>query len=164
VINPEKKIMTLEEAVLWRKRLRADGKKLAFTNGCFDILHAGHIEYLLNARKSADALLVALNSDSSVKILKGHSRPVMKESDRAVILSSLYFVDAVVIFSGTRCAKLIENIAPDIYIKGGDYSIDTIDTDEKNALLKAGTQIKFVKFLDGYSTTSFLKSINDKNS
>ena len=158
-LNPEIKIMSLKKASAWRNKLRQSGKKLVITNGCFDILHRGHAEYLSRARKCGDALLIAINSDASVRAIKGKSRPIVCETDRAYLLASLIYVDAVVIFNTPRCTDLFLALKPDIYVKGGDYNIDNIDKEEKGALLKVGSKIKFIKFIPGLSTTEILRKI-----
>jgi rfaE bifunctional protein nucleotidyltransferase chain/domain len=158
-LNPEIKIMSLKKASAWRNKIRQSGKKLVITNGCFDILHRGHAEYLSRARKCGDALLIAINSDASVRAIKGKSRPIVCEADRAYLLASLIYVDAVVIFNTPRCTNLFLALKPDIYVKGGDYNIDNIDKEEKGALLKAGSKIKFIKFIPGLSTTDILRKI-----
>ncbi|MFA6610589.1 MAG: D-glycero-beta-D-manno-heptose 1-phosphate adenylyltransferase, partial [Candidatus Omnitrophota bacterium] len=108
------------------KRLHSNGKRIVFTNGCFDILHAGHIKYLRKAKSLGDILVVGMNSDSSVRRLKGKSRPVNNEHDRSLILSSLYFVDFVVIFKDATPEHLIERLSPDVLVKGGDWKIKDI--------------------------------------
>ncbi len=159
--NPKNKIMSLASAVRWRNALKRKGLKMAFTNGCFDLLHRGHIEYLMKARSKADLLLLALNSDKSVKSLKDPSRPLMNEKDRSFVMASLSCVDAVVIFGEQRCDKLIKALKPDVYVKGGDYNINNINPDEKKVLLECGSKIIFVKFVKGYSTTSLIEKIRD---
>lgn len=159
--NPDKSIFTLSEAIDWRQEMAEHQKTVVFTNGCFDILHRGHAEYLYRARCCGDALIVALNSDKSIKSLKGKDRPIIDEYNRAYMMASLKFVDAVIIFNTTRCTKLIKQIKPDIYIKGGDYNVDTMDTSEKNALLDVGSVIKFIPFIDGFSTTTLLEKITN---
>lgn len=156
----EKKIMTLEQVVSWRAVLKAAGKKLVMTNGCFDILHRGHITYLMSARELGDALILAINSDRSVSELKGPSRPVTTENDRAFILSSLVFIDGVVVFDTKRCDGIITTIKPDIYVKGADYNLDTMDAAERNALESVGSKIAFISFVEGYSTTSIINKMN----
>jgi rfaE bifunctional protein nucleotidyltransferase chain/domain len=158
-LDPKIKIMSLKKAAVWRNKLRHSGKKLVITNGCFDILHRGHAEYLARSRKCGDALLIAINSDASVRAIKGKSRPIVCENDRAYLLASLIYVDAVVIFSTPRCTDLFLALKPDIYVKGGDYNIDNIDKEEKAALLSVGAKIKFIKFIPGLSTTEILKKI-----
>jgi rfaE bifunctional protein nucleotidyltransferase chain/domain len=158
-LNPKIKIMSLKKASAWRNELRRSGKRLVITNGCFDILHRGHAEYLARARKCGDVLLIAINSDASVRAIKGKTRPIVCEKDRAYLLASLIFVDAVVIFNTPRCTDLFLALKPDIYVKGGDYNIDNIDKEEKEALLRVGSKIKFIKFILGLSTTEILKKI-----
>ena len=158
-LDPGKKMMSLKKASVWRNKLLQSGKKLVITNGCFDILHRGHAEYLARARKCGDALLVAINSDASVRSIKGKSRPIVCEMDRAYLLASLIYVDAVVIFNTPRCTELFLELKPDIYVKGGDYNIDNIDKEEKTALLSVGSKIKFIKFIPGLSTTEILRKI-----
>ncbi len=148
---------SLEAASEWRAELRRQGRKLAVTNGCFDILHRGHAEYLAAARATADALLVLVNSDESVRALKGPSRPVNCEYDRAYLLASMRCVDAVLIFNAVRCAHELDVLAPDAYAKGGDYTLDTLEATERAALLRHGTQVHFIPFVPGHSTTLILK-------
>ncbi len=160
IITPEHKIFaSLSQAMDWRETLRSAGRKLALTNGCFDILHRGHAEYLLAARNLADALVVLLNSDESVRKLKGPSRPVNTEHDRAYLLASLEFVDAVLVFNDTRCHREIAALKPDCYAKGGDYTVDTLDKDERTALQSAGTEISFIQFVPGLSTSNTIRKI-----
>ena len=155
IITPEHKIFTnLSQAAEWREPLRKTGRKLALTNGCFDILHRGHAEYLLAARNLGDALIVLLNSDESVRKLKGPSRPV-----NTYLLASLEFVDAVLIFNDTRCYREIAALQPDCYAKGGDYTVDTLDRDERAALQSAGTEISFIQFVPGLSTSNTIRKM-----
>ncbi|MBQ9336879.1 MAG: adenylyltransferase/cytidyltransferase family protein [Lentisphaeria bacterium] len=158
LISPEKRIFTsLDAAAEWRAELRRQGRTLAVTNGCFDILHRGHAEYLFAARKTADALLVLVNSDKSVRSLKGPNRPVNTEYDRAYLLASMNCVDAVLIFDAVRCARELDVLAPDAYAKGGDYTLDTLEATERAALLRHGTQVHFIPFVPDHSTTLILK-------
>ncbi len=159
-MDPRTKIMSLSKAVSWRKKLRSSGKKLVVTNGCFDLLHRGHAEYLSKARESGDALLVFINSDSSVRKVKGRNRPIVNEEDRAFLLASLSCVDAVVVFGTKDCVELFRRIRPDIYVKGGDYDIDSIVQVERVVLESVGAEIKFIKFVPGLSTTEILKKIS----
>ena len=160
IITPEHKIFTdLSQAAEWRETLHKTGRKLALTNGCFDMLHRGHAEYLLAARNLGDALIVLLNSDESVRKLKGPSRPVNTEYDRAYLLASLEFVDAVLIFNDTRCYREIAALQPDCYAKGGDYTVDTLDRDERAALQSAGTEISFIQFVPGLSTSNTIRKM-----
>ena len=151
------KIMTVNRAAAWRAELRKNGRKLALTNGCFDLLHRGHAEYLLAARKSADALIVLLNSDASIRRLKGPSRPVCAQEDRAFLLACLAFVDAVVVFDSERCDREIASLAPDVYVKGGDYTVEKLDPGERAALVGCGAEIRFIPFVPGYSTTGLIE-------
>ena len=159
---PRTKVMTLEQAVEARSELAAAGRRLAVTNGCFDLLHRGHAEYLMQARSLADRLFVLINSDASVRALKGPTRPVNLEDDRAFLLACLEFVDGVVIFRSSRCDKELAALKPDVYVKGGDYTVDSLDPDERAALLQAGSEIRFIPFVPGYSTTGTLKKAAEK--
>lgn len=139
-----------------RDTLELQGKHLVFTNGCFDLLHIGHVRYLQQARALGDALVVAINSDSSVRTLKGPDRPINSELDRAEVIAALSCVDTVVIFEEPRVTRLIEQIQPHIYAKGGDYTPDTLDPGEKTALDAAGTAISILALVPGRSTTNML--------
>ena len=165
IVYPGDKVMSLADALDWRESLRRQGIKLAVTNGCFDLLHRGHVEYLDSARRSADALLVLINSDNSVRALKGPTRPVNDEYARAFVLSGLAAVDATVIFDSERCSAELSALAPDVYIKGGDYTIDTINAEERQVLQEVGSEIIFIPFVDGFSTTGTIDRmrINDEN-
>ncbi len=149
--------MTLSQAVQWRKELRNAGLRLSVTNGCFDLLHRGHAEYLLAASHLADKLLVLINSDASVRELKGPSRPVNCEYDRAYLLGCFSYIDAVVVFDGKRCADELAALQPDAYAKGGDYTIETLDEAERNALLGAKTEISFIPFVPDHSTSKMIE-------
>ena len=138
-------------------RLRSKGKKIVFTNGCFDILHAGHVEYLSKARRLGDVLVVGLNSDSSVKKIKGEGRPINKESDRAKVLSSLYFVDYITSFNETTPENLIKKARPDILVKGGDWKIE--DIAGSSFVRSYGGRVKRIPFVKGRSTTSIIERI-----
>ncbi|MDD3153742.1 MAG: adenylyltransferase/cytidyltransferase family protein [Victivallaceae bacterium] len=156
MIDPAEKILTLSEAV----RRRA-GKTLVVTNGCFDLLHRGHAEYLKSARERGDALCVLLNSDESVRELKGPSRPINCAQDRAYLLASLAAVDMVVIFQGKRCDAELAELAPEIYVKGGDYTVESLDALERAALEKARSRIVFQPFVAGHSTSSMISRMGD---
>jgi D-glycero-beta-D-manno-heptose 1-phosphate adenylyltransferase len=155
------KIKSMDEALSWRKNMRKKGLKVVITNGCFDILHRGHATYLMSAREQGDLLLLALNSDNSVKAIKGAGRPVNRERDRALIMACLTFIDAVVIFDMPDCVELLSQLKPDIYVKGGDYNIDTINQDERKLLDKMGCRIKLLSHIPGYSTTSTIEKISN---
>ena len=157
--DPAERVMSLEQALKFREELRRAGRKLVVTNGCFDLLHRGHATYLAAARAQGDALLVLVNSDASVRELKGPSRPVVDEYSRAFLLASLRAVDAAMVFDGKRCDRELAALAPDIYVKAGDYTLETIDRTERAALEKAGTKIVFMPFVPGFSTTGTLKKI-----
>ena len=157
--RPETGLLTLDAAVAWRTVLRAAGKRLVVTNGCFDIMHRGHAAYLREARLQGDALLVLINSDASVKLLKGEKRPVVSQNDRAYMLCSLASVDRVVIFDTPRCDAELAAIAPDVYVKGGDYTLDTINPIERAALERVGARIVFKPFIPGFSTTTLIERI-----
>ena len=138
-------------------KFAASGKKLVLTNGCFDLLHAGHIRYLEEARRLGDALIVAVNSDASVRELKGPDRPLNGELDRAEVLSALRCVDHVTVFTGKRVTEVIRALQPAIYAKGGDYTVETLDPGERSALVEAGTEIRLLSLVPGRSTTSLLE-------
>ncbi len=140
-----------------RAELGAAGKRLVFTNGCFDLLHSGHVRYLQQARALGDALLVALNGDDSVRALKGPARPVNAEEDRAEVLAALACVDYVTIFHTERVTDLVREIRPHIYAKGGDYTVSSLDPGERAALEEAGTDIRILPLVPGKSTTSTLE-------
>lgn len=156
-IDPKNKIMTLQQAMEWREKMRFAGKRISVTNGCFDLLHRGHAEYLRAAAALADALVVLINSDDSVRALKGPTRPVNCEYDRAYLLGCFAFIDAVVVFDGKRCTKELNALAPDAYAKGGDYTIETLDPEEREALLNAGSEISFIPFVPDHSTTKLIE-------
>ncbi len=154
------KIMSMDSAIEWRKKLTDKNNRLVMTNGCFDLIHRGHIEYMLAARSKGDKLLIAVNSDKSVQSIKGPDRPLNSEDDRSLVLASMGFIDGIIIFNTPRCDKIIEAIKPDIYAKGADYNIDTIDQTERKALEAAGSEIAFISFVPGYSTTSIIKKMD----
>jgi formyltetrahydrofolate-dependent phosphoribosylglycinamide formyltransferase len=149
--------MTVADARRLRDTLEKQGKKLVFTNGCFDLLHTGHVRYLQQSRALGDALIIGLNSDASVRELKGPSRPVNRERDRAEVLAGLRSVDGVVVFSDKRATGLIEAIKPHIYAKCGDYTPESLDPGERAALNKAGTQIQILSLVPGRSTTKIIE-------
>lgn len=158
-MDPAQRVMDLEGALRYRESLRKEGKKLVVTNGCFDLLHRGHASYLAAARECGDALLVLVNSDASVRSLKGPSRPVVDEYSRAFLLASLRAVDAALVFDGARCDRELAALRPDIYVKAGDYTLETLDPTERAVLEEAGTEIVFMPFVAGFSTTGTLKKI-----
>lgn len=133
------------------------GKKVVLTNGCFDILHAGHVRYLAAARAVGDCLVLGLNSDSSVRALKGPSRPINGELDRAEVIDGLRSVDYVVIFGETTAEALVRDVRPDYYAKGGDYSIDSLP--EAKAVSEVGGKVVFLPFVEGKSSTNIINKI-----
>ena len=157
--TPESKIMTLGEARIWRGKLRVAGRRLALTNGCFDLMHRGHAEYLAEARGRGDALLDAVNSDASVAAVKGPGRPVGPQGDRAYLLASLEATDAVVLFDTPNAIHVFEALVPDVYVKGGDYAEKTLNRDEYPVLKALGCQFEFVPFVTGFSTTRIIDQV-----
>src|SRR5436190_20796151 len=150
-----KVIFNREELLRVRAGLRAGGRRLVFTNGCFDILHVGHVRYLEAARRLGDALLVAVNSDRSVRALKGAGRPVMNQNERAELLAALSCVDFVTVFDDESPRSLIAEILPDVLVKGGDYALDEIHGREE--VERAGGRAVAVQFVEGASTTSIIE-------
>lgn len=157
--KPESKIYDLPALLKWREELRSQGRKLVVTNGCFDIMHRGHAQYLFNARQCGDALLVLVNGDDSIQKLKGPDRPVIPEANRLYMLASLECIDALVVFNEPRATKWFEQIQPDIYVKGADYTEETLDREEYGALKTAGASFEFLEFVPGCSTTNIIERI-----
>ena len=153
------KILTIEQLAAESGRLRDAGKKLVVTNGCFDLLHVGHVRYLEAARSLGDALAVGINSDQSVRQLKGADRPLNSERDRAEVLAALEAVDFVAIFPEVRATNFLKTIRPAIYVKGGDYKIDTLNSDERASLDEIGAEIRILPFEPGYSTSELLNKL-----
>lgn len=153
------KILAWDQLGAWRTALRAAGRRLVVTNGCFDLLHRGHVEYLEAARALGDALLVGVNADASVRAIKGPSRPVNEEDDRARVLAALACVDGVCIFREPTALRFLEVVQPDIYAKGGDYTIDTINQDERRLVERLGGQVAILPGAPGRSTTGLLEKI-----
>jgi D-beta-D-heptose 7-phosphate kinase/D-beta-D-heptose 1-phosphate adenosyltransferase len=151
------KIVSIDELRAERARLRAAGKRLVLTNGCFDILHVGHVRYLASARRLGDALLVAVNSDRSVRELKGAGRPIMNEEERAELLAALGAVDYVTVFDDISPRALISEVLPDVLVKGGDYQLEEIHGREE--VEAAGGQVLSLPFIEGASTTSIVEKI-----
>ena len=154
------KIVPWEQLPAWRAAMRKSGKRLVVTNGCFDILHLGHVTYLESGRNLGDALLVGLNGDQSVQQLKGEGRPVNNEGDRAAILAALESVDAVCTFSDRTATRFLAAAQPDIYLKGGDYTLKTLNQDERRTVEQTGGRIVIIPFVPGKSTTELLKKIS----
>jgi rfaE bifunctional protein nucleotidyltransferase chain/domain len=153
------KIVGLEELSKRSEQLRAAGKKLVATNGCFDLLHVGHVRYLQAARAQGDLLAIGLNGDRSVRELKGKGRPITGERDRAEVLAALECVDLVTIFPEMRATQFIGASHPAIYVKGGDYSPETLNEEERALLNEIGAEIRFIPFEAGYSTSHLLEQI-----
>ena len=151
------KLQTPEQLATLRDNFGALGGKLVFTNGCFDLLHVGHVRYLQAARALGDALLVAVNGDASVRALKGPTRPINSESDRAEVLAALACVDFVTIFHTERVTDLVRLIRPHVYAKGGDYTIESLDPGERGALQEAGAEIRILPLVPGKSTTGIIE-------
>ncbi|MGB8370045.1 MAG: adenylyltransferase/cytidyltransferase family protein [Limisphaerales bacterium] len=159
-MNFREKIIAWDKLSKWRATLRASGRKLVVTNGCFDILHLGHVIYLESARNFGDALLVGVNGDEATRQLKGPGRPVNAASDRAAVLAALASVDGVCIFPEKAATKFLSAARPDIYVKGGDYTLDTLNQDERRAVESAGGKIVIIPFVPGKSTTALLEKIS----
>jgi rfaE bifunctional protein nucleotidyltransferase chain/domain len=141
-----------------RSEMHLRGAKMVFTNGCFDILHVGHVRYLQHARQLGDALIVALNGDESVRALKGEGRPINPETDRAEVLCALSCVDYVVMFHEARVTHLIRDIRPHIYVKGGDYTIDSLHPEELSTLRSLGIEVRILPLVPGKSTSAILNA------
>lgn len=161
MFNAEKKVVPISKLSEWRREMRQNGTRLVVTNGCFDLLHAGHVRYLEQARNLGDALLVGLNGDESVRALKGKDRPINPEADRALVLAALGCIDGVCIFPEKRAHRFLALAAPDQYVKGGDYTVDTLDPDERRAVETCGGEIVILSFVSGQSTTATLQRISE---
>jgi len=156
------KILTLDQLAAESGRLRSQSQRVVATNGCFEILHVGHVRYLTAARKLGDVLVVGLNGDDSVRQLKGEGRPVNRERDRAEVLAALESVDYVTIFPEKRATNFLRAAAQAVYAKGGDYTADTLDPEERAVLDEFGTRIEIIPFEKGYSTSELLTRIGPK--
>lgn len=153
-MNPLK---TLKQLKAIRKKLKAENKKVVFTNGCFDLIHAGHVDYLSKAKKLGDILIVGLNSDSSVRSIKGNKRPILKETERIFILSNLKPVDYIIVFREDTPKKLINELVPDILVKGADWKLENIVG--KDVVIDNGGEVKTIKFVNNQSTSKIIKTI-----
>ncbi len=151
------KIITKEAFIPIRERLEKENKKIVFTNGCFDFVHPGHIHYLNEAKSMGDILVIGLNSDNSVRKIKGEGRPINDQNARALVLSSLEMVDYVILFEEDTPYKLIKTILPDILVKGGDYKIENVVG--KDIVEGNGGKVKCVSYTEGFSTTSIIEKI-----
>jgi D-glycero-beta-D-manno-heptose 1-phosphate adenylyltransferase len=153
------KIVELEELSDRCEKLRSAGKKIVATNGCFDLLHVGHVRYLQAARALGDVLIVGLNGDRSVHELKGAGRPITTQNDRAEILAALECVDLATIFPEIRATKFLATVRPAVYVKGGDYTAGTLDEEERAMLKEIGAAIRLIPFEIGYSTSGLIDQI-----
>lgn len=153
----ESKIISQDKLKSFVESLKNANDKVVFTNGCFDVLHYGHVNYLAKARNLGDKLVIGLNSDSSVKILKGESRPINNQIARATLMASFIFVDAVIIFDEETPENLIKKISPDILVKGGDYKVDEIAG--ADFVIANGGSVEIIPFVEGYSSTNIIKNI-----
>ena len=156
----DNKIFSLDHLASLRAQWKEEGKNVVFTNGCFDLIHRGHLDYLSKAKQLGDKLIVAINSDTSVKRLKGEERPIKPELDRMLTMAAFYFVDAVVLFEDDTPKHVIDTLIPDILVKGGDYIIEDIvgyDTVTKN-----GGEVKTIQFVEGSSSSNFINKMKGK--
>ncbi len=155
--------MILDQSLLQVEipKWRAANKKIVLTNGCFDLIHVGHLRTFLEAKTMGDILIVGINSDRSVSSLKGETRPIISEQDRAELISALKPVDYVIVFDQINVSHLLELIKPDIYVKGGDYTLDSLP--EKETIIGLGIEVKFIPLVDGISTTELVKRIRNAN-
>lgn len=155
------KIISLPQLKDLTNSWKAEGKKIVFTNGCFDLLHAGHVAYLSEAADLGDKLIVGLNSDASVSCIKGPQRPVNKETTRAALLASMFFIDAVVLFGDDTPIELITTVLPDVLVKGGDYTVENIVGARET--IANGGRVEVLSFLPGYSSTSIIEKIKSSS-
>jgi D-glycero-beta-D-manno-heptose 1-phosphate adenylyltransferase len=155
----KKKIVHAQQLAAVAEEMRAKELKLVLTNGCFDLLHAGHVRYLEAARALGDALAVAINGDGSVRALKGAGRPLNSENDRAEVVAALECVDHVIIFPEVRATSLLEKVRPAIYVKGGDYTPDTLHAEERATLEQVGADIRILPFEQGHSTSTLIEKV-----
>ena len=153
-------VLRRENVAKFVENLHKSGKTVVATNGCFDILHVGHVRYLQKTKSFADYLIVLLNSDKSVRSIKGDSRPINNENDRAEVLCALSCVDYVVLFDETSPRNLLDEIKPDVYTKGADYTMETLP--EADIMRKNGTRVEFIEFVDGKSTTGIINKMNNE--
>ena len=155
----KKKNVDAQQLAAVSKEICDEGRKLVLTNGCFDLLHAGHVRYLQAARALGDALAVAINGDESVRALKGEGRPLNNESDRAEVIAALDCVDYVIIFPEVRATHLLEKVRPAVYVKGGDYTPETLHAEERAALERVGAEIRILPFEPGHSTSKLIDKV-----
>ena len=153
-------VLRRENVAKFVENLHRSGKTVVVTNGCFDILHVGHVRYLQKTKTFADYLIVLLNSDKSVRAIKGENRPINNENDRAEILCALSCVDYVVMFDETSPRNLLDEIKPDVYTKGADYTMETLP--DADIMRKNGTRVEFIEFVEGKSTTGIINKVNSE--
>ena len=153
-------VLTIEQLAERSAELARAGKRLVVTNGCFDLLHLGHVRYLEAARALGDALAIGVNGDASVRSLKGEGRPLNNERDRAEVLAALRAVDYVAVFPEVRATRFLEQVRPAVYVKGGDYKPETLNPEEREVLAKIGAEIRIIPFEAGYSTTGLIERMN----
>ena len=154
-----KKVVTPDRLAAITDTLRAQGRKLVLTNGCFDLLHVGHVRYLQAARALGDVLAVAINGDESVRTLKGEGRPLIPENERTEIVTALECVNYVVIFPDVRVTELLSRVRPQIYAKGGDYTAETLNPKERTVLDEIGSEIRILPFETGHSTSGLIEKM-----
>jgi len=154
------KVVSVHALAEISSELRSKGRRLVVTNGCFDLLHLGHVRYLEAARSLGDVLAVGVNGDASVRALKGEGRPLNRDTDRAEVLAALRSVDYAAVFPEIRATRFLEIIRPAIYAKGGDYKPETLDPEERAVLHKMGAEIRIIPFETGYSTSSLIARMN----
>jgi rfaE bifunctional protein nucleotidyltransferase chain/domain len=152
-------ILSWDKLPAWREEQKQRGKKVVATNGCFDLLHVGHVRFLQEAKALGDVLVVGVNGDVSVRELKGEGRPVNGEADRAEVVAGLGCVEAVVIFPEKRATRFLESVNPDLYVKGGDYQADQLDKDELGAVKKGGGRVQVLDLTPERSTTAVLQKL-----
>jgi D-glycero-beta-D-manno-heptose 1-phosphate adenylyltransferase len=153
------KIVEVERLSECSAEIRDSGRTLVVTNGCFDLLHVGHVRYLQAAKALGDVLLVGINGDESTRQLKGAGRPVNKARDRAEVIAALECVDLVAIFPEMRATRFLELAQPNVYVKGGDYTVDSLNADEREVLRKLQADVRIIPFEQGYSTSTVLKKL-----
>ena len=153
------RVLSIDELARVSAEMRRSGKRLVVTNGCFDLLHLGHVRYLQAARTLGDALAVGVNGDASVRALKGKGRPLNDEQARAEVLAALESVDYAAVFPEERATAFLERVQPAVYVKGGDYEPETLDPEERAALQKIGAEIKIIPFQPGYSTSGLIERL-----
>jgi rfaE bifunctional protein nucleotidyltransferase chain/domain len=159
-LPPIHKLYTQEDAFALRESLRGSGGRTVLTNGCFDLLHPGHVYFLQEAAKQGIQLWVALNGDESVRSLKGPTRPILPEKFRAYALAALDCVYGIFLFQTPRLDNEIRRFRPDVYVKAGDYTMESLAASEREALQEAGSEIRFLPFLEGFSTTGLIAKIS----